>query len=56
MHMACMYTYTYTYVTEFIKRGLPHTSILPTLTMLNFRLVKAIDLKYVQSAGNTNIA
>ena len=30
------------------KRGLPHTSNLPTLIIHNFRLVQAIDLKFDQ--------
>jgi len=33
-------------VTGFAKRGLPHTSNLPTLTIHKFRLVKAIDLTF----------
>jgi len=33
-------------VTGFAKRGLPHTSNLPTLTISNFRLVKVIALKF----------
>jgi len=36
------------YVTGFAKRGLPHTSKLSTLTIHNFRLLKAIDLKFGQ--------
>ena len=37
-----------TYVTGFAKRGLPHTSNLPTLTIDNFRLERAIALKFGQ--------
>ena len=37
-----------TYVTRFAKRGLPHTSNLPTLTIDNFRLERAIALKFGQ--------
>jgi len=33
-------------VTGFAKRGLPHTSNLPTLTIHNFRLKTAIALKF----------
>jgi len=36
------------YVTGFAKRGLPHTSNLPTLMIDNFRLVQATDLKFGQ--------
>ena len=36
-----LYIYN-TYVTGFAKRGLPHTSNLPTLTIDNFRLERAI--------------
>ena len=41
-------TYMSTNVTGFVKRGLPHTSNLPTLKSHNFRLVKVIDLKLDQ--------
>ena len=37
-----------TYVTGFAKRGLPHTSNLPTLTIDNFILERAIALKFGQ--------
>ena len=37
-----------TYVTGFAKRGLPHTSNLPALTIDNFRLERAIALKFGQ--------
>ena len=37
-----------TYVTGFAKRGLPHTSNLPTLEIDNFRLERAIALKFGQ--------
>ena len=40
-----LYIYN-TYVTGFAKRGLPHTSNLPTLTIDNFRLERAIALKF----------
>ena len=36
------------YVTGFAKRGLPHTFNLPTLTIYNFILEKANDLKFGQ--------
>ena len=36
------------FVTGFAKKGLTHTSNLPTLTSHNFRLEKAIDLKFDQ--------
>ena len=36
------------YVTEFAKRGLPHTSDLQTSTIHNFRCVKAISPQIVQ--------
>ena len=36
---------TVLYVTEPAKRGLQHTFILPTLTIHNLGLVKAIDLQ-----------
>jgi len=42
-------------VTEFTKRGLPHTSIVPTLMIHNFRLVKAIDLKFGQYEAPTSL-
>ena len=35
-------------VTGFVKRGLPHTSNLPTLTIHNVGLVKTIGLKFAQ--------
>ena len=38
-------------MTGFAKRGLPHTSNLPTLVTHNFRLEKAIDLKCGLSAS-----
>jgi len=41
------------FVTEFVKTGFPHTSILPTLTIHNFRLVKGIDLKFGQQQAQT---
>ena len=37
-----------TYETRFAKRGLTHTSNLPALTIHNFRLVQATDLKFGQ--------
>ena len=42
------YIFLYIYVTGFVKRGLPHTSNLPTLTINNFRLKTAIPLKFGQ--------
>ena len=39
---------TFTYVTGFVKSGLPHTSNLPTLTIHNFRLEKVNDMKFGQ--------
>ena len=36
----------YIIVTGFAKRGLPHTSTLPTLTIHNFRLETVIALKF----------
>ena len=36
------------YVTGFAKRGLPHTSNLPTVMVHNFTMEKAIDLKFGQ--------
>jgi len=36
------------YVIGFVKRGLPHTSNLPTLMIQNFRMLKAIDQKFGQ--------
>jgi len=44
------------YLTGFAKRGLPHTSILPTLTIHKFRLVKAIDLKFGQQEAPTQLS
>jgi len=41
------------YVTGFAKRGLPHTFNLPTLTIDNFRLVNATDLKFGQQEAST---
>ena len=41
------------YVTGFVKRGLPHTSNIPTLTIHNFRLVNATDLKVGQQEAPT---
>ena len=38
----------YIFVTGFAKRGLPHTSNLPTLTINNFGLKTAIPLKFEQ--------
>ena len=35
-------------VTEFAKRGLPHTSDLQASTIHNLRFVKAMDLEIVQ--------
>ena len=43
-----IYIYIYIYVTEFAKRGLPHTSDLQTSTIHNFRCVKAMGLQIVQ--------
>jgi len=40
--------FTSPYVTGFAKRGLPQTSNLPTLTIHNFQLVQATDLKFGQ--------
>ena len=37
------------YVTGFAKRGLPHTSNLPTLAIHNFGLERAISLKVGQT-------
>ena len=37
-----------TYGTGFAKRGLPYTSNLPTLTIDNFRMERAIALKFGQ--------
>ena len=37
-----------TYVTEFAKRGLPHTSDLQTSTIHNFRCVTAMGPQIVQ--------
>ena len=41
------------YVTGFVRRGLPHTSNLPTLTINNFRLRVAIPLKFEQQWAPT---
>ena len=41
------------YATGFAKRGLPRTSNLPTLTIHNFRLETAIDLKFSQKLALT---
>ena len=41
------------YVTGFAKRGLPHASNLLTLTISNFRLVKAIDFKFGKQEAPT---
>jgi len=48
----CAHQYT-KFVTGFAKRGLPHTSNLPTLTICNFGLVKAVDLKFGQQEVTT---
>ena len=40
-------------VTGFAKRGLPHTSNLPTLTNHNFRLEGAIALQFSQKRAIT---
>jgi len=38
--------YVYKYEDRLVEKGLPHTSNLPTLTIHNFRLVQAINLKF----------
>ena len=47
-YMQLHYDYYLKYVTGFVKRGLPHTSNLPTLTIDNFSLERAIALKFGQ--------
>ena len=41
------------FLTRFVKRGLPHTSYLPTLTIHNVRFVNATDLKFGQQEAET---
>ena len=41
------------FMTGFTKRGLPYTFNLPTLTIHNFRLVNATDLKFGQQEAST---
>ena len=41
------------YVAKFAKRGLPHKSILPNLTIRNFWSAQAYDLKVGQQKALT---
>ena len=49
----CLIARVSLFVTGFAKRGLPHTSNLLTLTIYNFRLVKAIDMKFGKQEAPT---